>query len=132
VFRVGAIKAVIAVAPADDETSRFQFGQFILNRLERKIAQPSELANVQFGSGIGEERRRISARTLGNKPCKSVCRIAHHSFDRFKRSRLKGHIGGQSDLCISVSSKIDELEVRSQVPVGERPGGFQVEVFCIL
>jgi hypothetical protein len=35
---IGAIKAVVAIAPADDETSRFQFGQFILNGLERKAA----------------------------------------------------------------------------------------------
>jgi hypothetical protein len=30
-----------------------------------------------------------------------------------------------------VSSQIDELEVRSQVRVGERPGGFHVEAFCV-
>ena len=40
-------------------------------------------------------------------------------------------IGRQSDLRITMSSKIDELEVRSQIRVGERPGAFQVEAFCI-
>jgi hypothetical protein len=30
-----------------------------------------------------------------------------------------------------LSAEIDELKVRGQIGVGERPGGFQVEVFCI-
>ncbi len=36
---------------------------------------------------------------------------------------LGAHLGGgQADLCIAVSSQIDELEVRSQIRVGERTG----------
>ena len=37
----------------------------------------------------------------------------------------------QSDLCITVAAEIDELEVRSEIRVGKRPGGFQVEALCI-
>ncbi len=40
-------------------------------------------------------------------------------------------IGRQSDLRITVSAEIDELEVRSQIRVGERPGALQVEALCI-
>src|SRR4051812_18529101 len=46
--------------------------------------------------------------------------------------KLGAHrIGGQSDLRIAVSSKIDELEVRSQIRVGERPGALQVEALRV-
>jgi len=38
VLAIGTIKSVVAIAPADDETSGFEFGQFILNGLERKPA----------------------------------------------------------------------------------------------
>src|SRR5438477_3843091 len=45
---------------------------------------------------------------------------------------LSAHlIGRQSDLCVAVSAQIDELEVRSQIRVRERPGALQVEALCI-
>ena len=39
---IGAIKAVVSIAPADDETSRFHLGQLILHGLERQSAQARE------------------------------------------------------------------------------------------
>ena len=57
-FGIGTIEAVIAIAPAGDETSRFEFGEFILNGLEREAAQASEFPNVQFGPRIGEKQAK--------------------------------------------------------------------------
>lgn len=74
-FGIGAIEAVIAVAPAGDETSRFEFGQFILNGLEREPAQASEFPNVQFGPRIGEKQAKDFRAHLREKLCKRVCRI---------------------------------------------------------
>ncbi|HEV2806290.1 MAG TPA: hypothetical protein VGW57_15310 [Chthoniobacterales bacterium] len=58
VFGIGAIEQVIAIAPAGDKKSCFEFGQFILNGLEREAAQASELPNVQFRPRIGEEQAK--------------------------------------------------------------------------
>src|SRR5262245_7479277 len=46
--------------------------------------------------------------------------------------KLGAHlIGRQSDLRITVSAQIDELEVRSHIRVGQRARALQVEALCI-
>src|ERR1044072_7771881 len=46
--------------------------------------------------------------------------------------KLGAHlIGRQLHLRITVSSKIYELEVRSQIRIGQRPRALEVEAFCI-
>jgi hypothetical protein len=53
---VRTIKSMITVAAANDETSRLEFGDFILNRPQRKRAQPCQLARIQFRTAIGEQQ----------------------------------------------------------------------------
>ena len=53
---VRAIKSMITVAAADDEASRLEFGDFILDRSERQRTQPCQLARIQFRPAIGKEQ----------------------------------------------------------------------------
>ena len=94
VFEIGTIETVIAIAPADDETSRFEFGQFILNGLEREAAQASEFANVQFGPRIGEKQTKDFRAHLREQAVQK--RLPHRPLSTrpLKRSRLNepGHL----------------------------------------
>ena len=56
VLRIGTVKAVVAVAPAGDQTSRFQFRQLVLNGLKREIAQAGEFPHIQLCPSVGEKQ----------------------------------------------------------------------------
>ena len=55
-LRVRAIKSMITIAPANNETSRLELSDFILNCSQRKRAQPCQLTRIQFRSAIGKQQ----------------------------------------------------------------------------
>ena len=55
-FWIGTVKALIAVAPAGDQVSGLQLGQFILHGLEREMAQAGKLSHVQLLSRVRKQK----------------------------------------------------------------------------
>jgi hypothetical protein len=53
---VSAVKALIAVAPAGDQMSSLQLGQFVLHGLEREMTQARKLPHIQFLPRVGKQK----------------------------------------------------------------------------
>ena len=94
-------------------------------------------------SNIAFEHRCLQLRALSALPqCSSVqCPIPDGPPVRTFAARngardadkLGAHlIGRQSDLRMTVSAQIDELEVRSDIRVGQRASALQVEALCMM
>ena len=54
--RIGAIEAMITVGPAPEDSRGPQLGEFLLDGVLVQLAEPRQLAHVEFLARVGEQQ----------------------------------------------------------------------------